>query len=132
MIPPSEACLYGHINWSVAQAHSVELSQYFPPKRGGKARPCTGFQFTVQKRPMSGSVPGTSGASLPKRPHLKSGNEACSSGKKSTGGSVSTSSTKSRRKGGHGGQQMCQSPQPPPPHHHLHLQLFRLVCFSNF
>ena len=103
MIPPSEACLYGHINWSLAQAHSVGLSQSFTPKRDGNSRPWTGFQFTVQKRPMSGSVPGTSGASLSKRPHLESGNEASSSGKKSTGGSVSTSSTESRRKGGHGG-----------------------------
>ena len=102
MIPPSEACLYGHINWSLAQAHSVGLSQSFPPKRGGKARPWTGFQFTVQKRPMSGSVPGTSGASLLKRPHLESGNEAHPSDKKSTGGSVSTSSAESRRKGGMG------------------------------
>ena len=66
VIPPSEACLYGHINWSLAQAHSVGLSQSFPPKRGGKARPQTEFQFTVHKRPMSGSVLGTSGASLPK------------------------------------------------------------------
>ena len=66
VIPPSEACLYAHINWSLAQAHSVGLSQSFPPKRGGKTRPWTRFQFTVQKRPMSGSVPGTSGASLPK------------------------------------------------------------------
>ena len=48
------------------------LSQSFPPERGGKARPWTGFQFTVQKRPMSGSVPGTSGASLPKQPHIES------------------------------------------------------------
>ena len=101
VIPPSEACLYGHINWSLAQAHSVGLSQSFPPKRGGKARPQTGFQFTVHKRPMSGSVPGTSGASLPKQPHLESGNEAHP--KKSAGGTVSTSSTESRRKGGHGG-----------------------------
>ena len=100
-IPPSEACLYGHINWSLAQAHSVGLSQSFPPKRGGKARPWTGFQFTVQKRPPSGSEPGTSGASLPKRPHLESENEACLSGKKSAGGSVSTSSAESRRKEGH-------------------------------
>ena len=66
IIPPIEACLYGCINWSLVQAHSVGLSQAFPPKRGGKARPWTGFQFTVQKRPMPGSVPGTSGASLPK------------------------------------------------------------------
>ena len=104
VIPPSEACLYGHINWSVAQAHSVGLSQSFPPKRDGKARPWTGFQFTLQKRPMSGSVPGTSGASLPKWPHVESGNEACPHGKKSAGGTVSTSSTESRRKGEHRGQ----------------------------
>ena len=104
VIRPSEACLYGHINWSLAQAHSVALSQSFPPKRGGKARPRTVFQFTVQKRPMSGSVPGTSGASLPKWPHLESGNGAHLHGKKSAGGTVSTSSTESRRKGGHGGQ----------------------------
>ena len=103
VIPPGEACFYGHINWSLAQAHSVGLSQSFPPKRGGKARPWTGFQFTVNKRPMSGSVLGTSGASLPKRPHLESGNEACLHGKKSAGGTVSTSPTESRRKGGHGG-----------------------------
>ena len=45
VVPPSEVCLCGHINWSLAQAHSVGLSQSFPPKRGGKARPQTGFQF---------------------------------------------------------------------------------------
>ena len=95
MIPPSEACLYGHINWSLTQAHSVGLSQSFPPKRSSKARPQMGFHFTVQKRPMSGSVPGTSGASLSKWPHLESGNEACPSGKKSAGNTVSTSSTES-------------------------------------
>ena len=49
---------------------------------------------------MSVSVPGTSGASLPRRPHLESGNEACPSGQKSAGGSVSTNSAESRRKGG--------------------------------
>ena len=56
VVPPSAACLYGCINWSLAQTHSVGLSQSFPPKRGGKTRPWAGFQFTVQKRPMSGSV----------------------------------------------------------------------------
>ena len=80
VIPPNDACLYGHFNWSLVQANSVGLSQSFPPKRVGKARPWTGFQFTVQKRPMSGSVPGTSGASLPKRPQLENGNEAHLSG----------------------------------------------------
>ena len=102
VIPPSEACLYGCINWSLSQAHSMGLSQSFFPKRGGKARPGTGFQFTVQKRPLSGSVLVTSGSSLPKRPHMESGNEAHLSGKKSAGGSVSTSSAESRRKGGMG------------------------------
>ena len=104
VIPLSEVCLYGGINWSLAQAHSVGLSQSFPPKRGGKARPQTGSQFAVQKGPMSGSVPGTSRSSLPKQPHLESGNEAHPYGKKSAGGTVSTCSTESRRKGGHGGQ----------------------------
>ena len=61
----------------------------------------TGFHFTVQKRPISGSVPGPSGASLPKRPHLESGNEDCLSDRKS-GGSVSTSSAETRRKEGMG------------------------------
>ena len=102
VIPSSEACLCGHINWSLAQAYSVGLSQSFPPKRGGKATPWTGFQFTVQKRPMSGSVPGTSEASLPKRPHLESGNEAHLSGKKSASGIVSTSSAGVKKKRGIG------------------------------
>ena len=102
VIPPSEACLYGLINWSLAQAPSVGLSQSFPPERGGKARPWTGFHFTIQKRPMSGSVPGISGTSLPKRPQLESGNEAHLRGKKSAGGVVSTSSTETSRKGGVG------------------------------
>ena len=107
MIPPSEACLYVCINWSLGQAHrqsSVGLSQSFPPKRFGKARPWTGFHFTVQKRPLSGSVPGPHGTSLVKRPLLEYGNEAHPSGKKSAGGSVSTSSAVMGRKVGHGGQ----------------------------
>ena len=37
VIPPSEVCLYGHTNWSLAQAHSVGLSQSFLLK--GVARP---------------------------------------------------------------------------------------------
>ena len=109
------------------------LSQSFPPKRGGKARPQTGFHFTVQKRPMSGSVPETIGASLPKRPHLESGNEGHPNGKKSAGGSISPNSAETRRKGTLGlAFLMCQNPQLLQPPHHLHLQLFTLVCFSNF
>ena len=48
VIPPREACLYSHINWSLAEAHYVSLSQSFPPKRGGRARPQTWFHFMVQ------------------------------------------------------------------------------------
>ena len=50
--PPSEACLYGHINWSQEQAQqqsSIGLSQSFPPRRGGKTRSETVFQFSVAK-----------------------------------------------------------------------------------
>ena len=50
------------------------------------------------KRPL----PGSSGTSLAKRPHLESGNGAYPSGKKSAGGSVSTSSANTRRKGAMG------------------------------
>ena len=79
------------------------LSQSFPPKRGGKVRSWTGFQFTVQKRPVLGSGQGlVKRASLPKQPPLGSGNEAHLHGKTSAGGTVSTHSTESRRKGGHG------------------------------
>ena len=69
VIPPSEACLYGHIHWYLVQTphqSSMGLSQSFPPNRGGKARPWTGFHFMVQKRPM----PGSSGTSVANRPHL--------------------------------------------------------------
>ena len=52
----------------------------------------------VQKRP----VPGSSGASLAKRPHLESRTETHASGKKSAGGSVSSSSADTWRKGGYG------------------------------
>ena len=53
------------------------LSQSFPSESGGKARPQTGFHFTVQKRP----APGSGGPFLAKRPNLESGNEAYPSGK---------------------------------------------------
>ena len=71
MVPPSEGCLYGHINWSLVQVQqqsSMGLFQSFLPVRGGKARPSTEFHFIVLKRP----VPESSGAFLTKRPHLES------------------------------------------------------------
>ena len=63
----------------------------------------------VQKRPVSGSVPGSSGPSLAKRTHLETGNEAHPSSKKSADGSVSTSSADTRRKGTCGGQYSASS-----------------------
>ena len=72
LVALSEACLYSHIHWSLAQAQqqfTMGLSQYFPSVRGGKFRPMTGLHFNVQKRP----VPESSGASLAKRPHLERG-----------------------------------------------------------
>ena len=64
VVPPSEACLYGHINWSLAPSTGsatvlYRLVSVFFPKRGGKVRPQTRFHFTVQKR----CVPESIGAS---------------------------------------------------------------------
>ena len=59
VIAASKASLHGHINWSLAQAQqlsSMGLSQSFPSKRGGKARPQTGFNIMVQKRPVCARV----------------------------------------------------------------------------
>ena len=93
-----EACLYGHINWSLAQAQqqsSIGLSQTFPSKRGGKARSWTGFHFTVQRRPVLES----SGASLAKRQYLESRTETHPGGKKSVGGSACARSADARKRG---------------------------------
>ena len=52
MVPPSEACLHGYINWSQTQAQqqsSMDLSQSPPPMRGGKARPRTWFCLSLQE-----------------------------------------------------------------------------------
>ena len=49
-VPPSEACHYGHINWSLVQAQqqsSFGLSQSATSLRGGRTRPRAGFQFNV-------------------------------------------------------------------------------------
>ena len=98
VVPPSEACLYGCIIWSLAwaqQQSSIGLCQSFPSKRGGKVRSPTLFHF---------AVPGSSGASLPKRPHLESGTKTHPGGKRSAGGSASASSAGARKKGVCGGQ----------------------------
>ena len=105
----SEASLFGHINWSLAQSQqqsSMGLSQSFPPIRSGKARPKTGFHFNVQKRPVVGS----SGAYFPKKPHLQSKTEAHKGSRKSSGGGVSASSINSRKVSWVMTFLMCSSP----------------------
>ena len=77
---------------------SMGLAQSFPSKRGGKGRQWPGSHFTEQKSP----VPGSSGASLAKRPYLESRTETHPCGKKSPDGSVSTSSTDTRSEGAMG------------------------------
>ena len=102
VIPPNEACLYGHINWSLVQGQqqsSIGLSQSFPSKMGGKARSQTGFHVMVQKSSVLGSGPGSRCPPLAKKPHLETGNEAHPSGKKCAGDSFSTSSANARMKG---------------------------------
>ena len=75
-VPPNKVCLYGSMNWSLAQAQqqsSLGLSQSFTPMRGHKARQMIGFHFSVPKRPVSGIV-----VTLAKRPHFKEFNHyAC-------------------------------------------------------
>ena len=91
VVPPSEACLYGCMNWSLAQDQqqsSMGLSRSFPSKERWQSH------FYVQKRP----VPGSSGASFSKRPLLESGNEAHPGGKKAANGSVPASSAEARKK----------------------------------
>ena len=69
MVPPIEACPYGHINWSLAQAQqqsSMGLFPSCPSVTGCKAIPKAGFHFSVQKR----LVQESSGASVAKRPCL--------------------------------------------------------------
>ena len=49
-VPPSEACLSGHINWSLVQAQhhsSLVLSQFPTSLRGDRTRPRADFKFSV-------------------------------------------------------------------------------------
>ena len=102
MIPPSEACLYGGINWSLAHAQqqsSMGLSQSFPPKRGSKTRPWTGSISWCRRDLYQGLVVLLWLRGLTCRVGMR----LFPSGKKSAGGNVSTNSTNTRRKGGCGG-----------------------------
>ena len=129
VIPPSDACLYGHINWSLVQAQqqsSIGLSQPFTPKRGGKARPWDWVPFHSKKRP----VPGSLGASLAKRPHLESGNEVIQVAR-SLLVAVSPLSYQYKEEGGQGGwplPDVSSSSSSSP----SSSAVLRLDCFSNF
>ena len=87
MVPPSKACLYGIIYWSLTESWQV----FHGLVSGGNARPKTELHFNVEKR----HLPQFSDASLAKRPQWRVG---C---RKSTGGSVSASSTRGSHKGWH-------------------------------
>ena len=89
-MPPSEACLYCHINWSLAQAQQqfskgLDLSQSATSMRGGRARPRAGFWFNVQKWPVAHS----NGDPVAKKPHSDPRMESPHSGRKSCGGGAS-------------------------------------------
>ena len=99
-VPPSKACLYGHINWSHAwaqQLSSFDLFQYSTTMGGGKARPKAGFQFNFQIWPM----PDSSSGLLAKKLHLETSIESSWDSRKSHV-HASGSSTYSREKGSHG------------------------------
>ena len=92
-VPFSKACLYGWINWSLAQGHeqsSFRLSQLSTSMRCSRAKLKAGFRFNIQKQP----VPKSDGASLV--------NTKSSKWQEVRWG-VSTSSTDSRKKGNCGG-----------------------------
>ena len=63
-VGPSKVCLYGCINWSVAQAchqSSLRLSQSSTFVKRARAKPKDGFHFNVQKWP----VPESGGPTWP-------------------------------------------------------------------
>ena len=86
------------------------------------------------RRDLSGSVPGTSRASLPKRPHLGVWEWGSSKWQEVCWWQCLHQFCWVKKKRGvwRSALLMCQSPQPLHPPPHLHLQLFRLVCFSIF
>ena len=84
-INPSEACLYGCINWSLSQTHhqsSHGLSQSSTSIRGIRAKSRAGFCFDVQKC----SVLKPGGASWPNKPHLDPKSDGHQGGRTSLGG----------------------------------------------
>ena len=96
-IPPTEAGLYGHINWSLAQAHHecpLGLSQSSISMRGTRAIPKAGFGFNVQKWPVLAS----GGASLAQKPHFDTRSESHPGVRKSAWG-ASTNSIYLKQKG---------------------------------
>ena len=133
VVLPSEACLYGHINWSLTQAYSVDLSQSFLLR--GMARPDHGLGSNSQyRRDLSqGLCQGLVGHLCLRGLTWRVGMRLVLVARSllvAVSPPVLPSLEKSRAWGLV--LLMCQSPQLLQPPHHLHLQLFRLVCFSNF
>ena len=102
VIPPSETCLHGYINWSLAQAHSVGLSLSFPPKGGGKARPWTGSSSQCRRDLCQGLCQRLVGHPCLRGLTCRVGMTLVQVARKSVGGSVCTSFAESRRKGAWG------------------------------
>ena len=83
-IPPTEACLYGCINWYLAQAHhksSIGLSQYSISMRGPRTMTSVLCSETT-----------CAGASLPKKSHLDPKSHGCHGGRKSMAGELTSTS----------------------------------------
>ena len=101
LVPPCSS-LYGHIDWSLAQAQqqsSLGFSQSVTSVRGGRTRLRAGFHFSVQKQPVAES----SGGCVGSRPYSDHGTESHQSGRKSSGAGASASVTDSQKKGSHEG-----------------------------
>ena len=83
-VPPSEACLSIHINWSLVQVHqlsSLRLSQSSTSISGARSKAHTEFMFNVEKWPVQES----GGAFLAKKPHFSTKIDNLQSSRKSAG-----------------------------------------------
>ena len=126
--PPSEACLYGHINWCLAQSHqqtSLGFSQSSSSMRGARAKWKAGFMFTVQKGPVLVS----NGLPLALKTYFTTRTERHQSGRKSAWAHLLVPLTLGRRGTMGAVFLMCYSLQLH--QHYVHL-LCRLVHFQKF
>ena len=101
VVPPSEVCLYGHIDQSWHRLNNslrCAFLSLFPLRQIAKSDKGLG-SISMCKRDLYQSLV----VPLAKRPHLESRIEAHTSGKMSAGGSVSASSLDAEKKVSHRG-----------------------------